>query len=39
MLWGNDPDLTFALEVSKRFAEHTERLMLFWPNMRKSCTR
>ncbi|TFK94583.1 hypothetical protein K466DRAFT_535614 [Polyporus arcularius HHB13444] len=34
MLWQNDPDLTFALEVSKRFAEHTERLMLFWPNMR-----
>ncbi|KAI0702975.1 hypothetical protein C8T65DRAFT_655245 [Cerioporus squamosus] len=34
MLWGNDSDLIYALEVSKRFADHTEYLMLFWPNIR-----
>ncbi|RPD63893.1 hypothetical protein L227DRAFT_572339 [Lentinus tigrinus ALCF2SS1-6] len=33
-LWQNDPDLIYGLEVSKRFAEHTEYLMLFWPNTR-----
>lgn len=39
MLWANDPDLIYALEVSKRSAEHTEYLMLFWPNTRKSYAR
>ncbi|KAI0697750.1 hypothetical protein C8T65DRAFT_806929 [Cerioporus squamosus] len=33
MLWGNDPGLIYGLEVSKRFAEHTEYMMLFWPNI------
>ncbi len=38
VLWKVDHGLIAALEFAKRCGEHTEFLMMLWPNLRKWST-